>query len=213
MSEPDEHQTLSGSITRLIRMLPNSDHHSARRLFDFYRDRLVALARKRLGDADRRFRDEDDIVGEVLAQFLLDGGHGQLPLINNRTDVLRMLYQRINLRVKNHVRDANRLKRGGGKVANESALAAPEGQPSFGLDSLPGESRPPDAVLIDLEELQSLNERIIQCLPDDKLRNFADCWLQGLVPSEIAKQLKVSQSTVYRKMDVVLEALRREFSE
>ncbi|MEY4176797.1 MAG: hypothetical protein RLY70_371 [Planctomycetota bacterium] len=213
MSDTDEHNTLSGTITRLIRLLPSKDHHSARRLFDFYSARLAALARKRLGEADRRVRDEEDIVGEVLAKLLLDGSQGQLPAINNRTDLLRMLYHRVNQRVKNHVRDMNRKKRGSGHVANEADLATQDGKPTGGLDSFPDPGPSPDAALIDFESLQQLNERIVRCLPEDQLRQYATLWLQGITPAEIARRMGVSQSTVYRKMDLVLESLRLEFIE
>jgi len=213
MSGHDDHHTLSGTITRLIRLLPDNDHHSASQLFDFYFGRLAALARKRFGDSDRRLRDEDDIVGEVLAKFLLDGFQGQLPVIGNRNDLLRMLYHRVNQRVRNALRDANRLKRGGGKVATEESLGGGHGQPSAGLDSLPSGTRPPDAELIDFEELQSLNERIVRCLPDEKLRLCAERWLQGDSTAEIARHMNVSQSTVYRKMDIVLRSLRIEFQD
>jgi RNA polymerase sigma factor (sigma-70 family) len=213
MSGPDEHSTLSGSITRLIRRLPSNDHHSARRLFDFYFERLAALARKRLGEADRRMRDEEDIVGEVLAKFLLDGGQGQLPVIGNRTDLLRMLYNRVNQRVRNAVRDANRLKRGGGRVSTEGSLSVHSDKPLTGLDALPGEARSPDVELIDLEELQALNDRIMRCLPEDQLRPYAQHWLQGDSTAEIARALNVSRSTVYRKMDIVFGCLRIEFAE
>jgi DNA-directed RNA polymerase specialized sigma24 family protein len=211
MPDNEEHHTLSVSITRLIRLLPNNDYHSARLLFEFYRDRLLALARKRLGDADRKMRDEEDIVGEVLAQFLIAGRQGQLPIINSRSDLLRMLSDRVNKRTKNLIRDTNREKRGGGKVASESDLVTAEGRPSGGLDSLPGASRSPDADLIDLEQLRALHERIIACMPNDKLREYAMLWLEGLTPAEIATRKKVSHTTVYRKMDLVLGNLQREF--
>ena len=203
----------TGSITLMLRRLPERDPDVFDRLFRFYLDRLRDLASRRLRNANRRVRDEEDLAAEVLADFLMQGGDGLLPEVRSRDDVLRMLAKRIRQRAINHVRDGNAQKRGGGLVAGESVLGSPNDSGlGGGLANFPDDAPAPDAPLIAVEELESFHQRVQQTLKDPQLFRYFELWAEGSDWSQMAEEFQVSRATVFRKLEKIVGQLEREFS-
>lgn len=204
----------TGSITAMLKRLPERDPDVFDRLFRFYLDSLRDLASRRLRNANRRVRDEEDLAAEVLADFLMQGGDGLLPEMQSREDVLRMLAKRIRQRAINHVRDGKAQKRGGGLVAGESVLGSPDNSGfGGGLASFPDDAPAPDAPLIAVEELESVHKRVQQTLKDPQLIRYFELWAEGSGWNQMAEEFQVSRATVFRKLERIVGQLEREFSQ
>ena len=57
---------MSNSVSRWIPGLKLYDDEATQKLWDYFSDRLVALARRKLGNAPKRMADEEDIVLQLL---------------------------------------------------------------------------------------------------------------------------------------------------
>lgn len=197
-------------ITRWLWRMERGDQSTLSRLFQFYHHQLLRVAQTALGNHNRRVADEDDLVAEVLGEFFLDGLAGDLPLLKSREDALWMLWSRVQCRARNMVRDANRQCRGGGRVRGDSVFRDLSADGGRGFDQLPGTNPPVDECLILQEELAELHGRFLDCL-GPALAPTAQLWLQGQTPAQIAEEVGISISSVYRKLRRILEQFEQVF--
>jgi len=205
----DPRLEITGTITRLLRRLPEREDDVFEKLFHHYFGQLQLVARKRLRKTNRRVKDEEDLVAEVLAEFLMQGGRNELPTIHSREDVLRMLNKRIRLRAINHLRDARAAKRGGGQLIGESGLQDGTNQNSgSGLAGFPTDEPTPPEVLILAEQVDQLHTRIRRMIGDPGLILYFERWAEGQSCREMEQTFQVSQATVYRKLNRLFDRLR-----
>src|SRR5262249_47644987 len=88
-------------------------------------------------------------------------------------------------------------KRGGGKVQDEATLAGPDGGPRL-IEVLSREPTPDLATLV-AEEYRRLLDR----LPDARLRSVAQWKLEGYTNDEIAAKLGCVRRTVERMLQLI----------
>lgn len=201
----------SEPITRLLNAMHTGEDAVLARLFHFYAHHLRRIAESSLGQFERRVSDEDDLLAEVLGEFLMDGREGALPPFLSREDALNMLCVRVQQRARNIVRDAHCQKRGGGKVRGDSVFGGIGRKPdSRGFDRLPAPDVAVDRPLLLAEEVAGLHARFLACL-SPHLAPVARLWLQGLTPAEIQAELQISQTSVYRKLNRILERFEQVF--
>lgn len=205
---------ISGTITRLVRRLPDRNSDVSQALFEFLMTQLEGVARARLAKAKKRTQDEEDLLGEVIGEFLVAGEKGALPPIQSREDVLKMLSRRLRQRAANIHRYENAEIRGGGQERGDSALGwgtSESGQAGF--DHLPGDAPSPDSRLLRAEDLQEIYAAIEKALGDSALFHVYTLWGSGLTKEEISREIDRSPSSVYRKLELILQRLREAFPE
>lgn len=199
----------TGTITRLVRRLPERNADVTQALFEFLMARLERQARTRLANAKKRVRDEEDLLGEVIGEFLIAGEKGALPAIQSREDVLKMLSRRLQQRAANFHRHENQAIRGGGNVDGDSALGwGDDASGQVGFDKLPGDSPSPDDRLLRAEDLQEVYGEIQEAINDDNLFHIYKLWGSGLTKQEISHEIELSPSSVYRKLELILQRLQ-----
>ena len=109
------------SITLWIADLKVQDDDQAQQeIWKRYFQRLIGLARFKLGDAPRRAKDEEDVAVSALNCFFAGVGDGKFPELRDRTNLWPLLAKITARKAINQRRDALRQKRGGGQVRGES---------------------------------------------------------------------------------------------
>src|SRR6476661_973202 len=101
-------------VTVWLGRLQAGDPAAARPLWDRYFHRLVGLARARLRTAPQRAADEEDVALSAFDSFCRNAEAGRFPDLADRDSLWRLLAAFTARKAVHHVRDASRLKRGGG---------------------------------------------------------------------------------------------------
>lgn len=183
------------SITVCFEQLRSGDPAAAAELWHRFFERLVVYARSQMQDANRRVSDEEDIACGVMAALCDRAEKGQLPDIDNRTDLWHLLLSWTRHDIIDHVRKENRLKRGGGKVRGDSVFAADPAGWSTLLDNSPSPSL--------IAEMEEQLTRLLSRLPNPILRRIAADKMRGISNAELAQELDVSKRTIERKIDLI----------
>ena len=113
------------SITCWIEALKAGQPDAAQKLWETYYARLVALARRRLGDVPRRTFDEEDIALSAFHSVCARAADDAFPQLNDRHDLWALLITVTARKVAEQKRHLLRQKRGGGKARGESAFLRP----------------------------------------------------------------------------------------
>jgi RNA polymerase sigma factor (sigma-70 family) len=184
-------------VTRWLRRLEAGDEDAARHLWERYYRELVELARARLGTTPRRTSDEEDVALSVLKCLCEGAVHGQFTTLANRHELWQLLATITGRKVIAHQRYLNKQKRGGGRVRGDSVLHADNGDGSnAGFDQLRGDDLTPEELTITTEEYR----RLMTLLDDDRLRQIAQCKLEGYTNAEIGKRLGLTCRSIERKL-------------
>lgn len=189
------------SVSQWIAGLKDGDSLAVQNLWDRYFERLVRLAKKRLGNSPKRVADEDDIAQNVFHSLCRGAKAGRFTDINGRDDLWWLLLGITRQKVADHVRKETAQKRGPSQVQNESGLNANKSQ-GFFLDQLLGDEPSPEFLAILNEE----NERLLNLLRDDQLRRIAIWRIEGYTVEEIAVNLGISTRAIERKLRLIRTA-------
>jgi RNA polymerase sigma factor (sigma-70 family) len=198
---------VEGSITANLRQLKGGDLDAAQFLWERYYHRLVALARKKLGDSSRRTMDEDDVVQIAFSSFCLRAKVGCFSELKDRDSLWALLAFITARKAANQRVHEHRVKRGGGRTSNSSSWEQAEGDGEL-MQVVGREPSPDDAALFvtQLEQfMHSLQE------PTDRIILL---WkLEERTNQEIARHLDCSLSAVERRLRFIRKRLRNEISE
>ena len=184
------------SVTQWITDLEAGDEVAAQQLWERYFDRLVKLARRKLGDTPLRAFDEEDVVLSALDSFCRAHAGGRYPRLRDRNDLWRLLITITERKARDHVKHARRQKRGGGRVRGESAFLSPSDSAGRGIDAVAGVEPTPEFAAFMVEEFQAL----VNQLDEPSLRRVALLKLEGYTNVEIAAKLERTQRSVERKL-------------
>jgi DNA-directed RNA polymerase specialized sigma24 family protein len=192
--------TSAGSVTQWIGLLQAGDLAAAQKLWECYFERLVRLARKRLGGERRRAADEEDVALSAFDSFCRAAGQGRFPQLHDRHNLWTLLVLITARKSADLIRHEGRKKRGGGAVRGESALLPPgnASSPPAGLEQVVGHEPTPEFAAQMAEACQRLLDRL-----GAELRSVALWKLEGYTNAEIAKQLGCVEGTVERKLRVI----------
>ncbi len=188
-----------GSITHLIQKLEIRDDAAAHAIWDLYFQRLVALARVRMGCAGRRVKNEEDVALSVLDTFCrgLEGGH--FPNLRGRDSFWNLLVVLTVRKAQRVVRDEHRQKRlpnqSGVKVLAQADMPAGEEERDLLANVVGREFDPAFAAQLDEE-----CNRLLDMLGDDTLRLIARWKMERDTNAEIARKLDCVERTVERKV-------------
>jgi RNA polymerase sigma-70 factor (ECF subfamily) len=185
--------TASDSFRDLMAKLTAGDDTAATAIFHRYAQRLIALARSRLGEPARHKEDPEDVVQSVFRSFFLRHREGQfyladwdslwsmLTLITVRKCVNRIEYFRAECR----------------DVARETGAAQQPAAAALTDEPLPEEA----AALTDTVE------QLIRALAVED-REVLTLQLQGYTIPEISREVKRSERTVSRVLDRIRRRCR-----
>jgi DNA-directed RNA polymerase specialized sigma24 family protein len=189
-----------GSISHWINALKDGDEVAARKLWQGYFQRLVALARAKLQGVQRRAEDEEDAALSAFDSFCRGAEQGRFPDVNNREDLWRLLVLITARKAYDIAEREGRLKRGGGQVRGDSALSDPAASdPRQGWEEIAGRDPTPEFAAQAVEEYR----RLLGQLGDDELRSIAVWKLEGLTNQEIAVHLGCAIPTVERRLRLI----------
>jgi DNA-directed RNA polymerase specialized sigma24 family protein len=184
-------------VTVWLSLLQAGDEAAVRPLWDKYFHRLVALAHTRLRNAPRRAADEQDVALSAFASFCRNAEAGRFPDLSDRDSLWRMLAKFTVRKACHHLRDAGRLKQGGGVVMEDASGV---------IEEVIG--REPDPALA--AEVAEECERLLAALSTPELRRVAVLRMEGCTVAEVAAKLGCAPPTVKRKLDVIRGFWKRE---
>lgn len=189
-----------GSITLWVQQLRAGQSAAAKPLWDRYYERLVRLARQKLGGLSRRMADEEDVVVTAFENFFRGVEQGRFPRLDDRDDLWQVLVMLTARKVANQYQQDMRKKRGGGRLRGESVFLS-SGEYQCGIDQIVGSEPSPEFAGQVSEEYRMLLDR----LQDDILRRIAVAKMEGYTNDEIARQLGVQTRTIERKLKLIRE--------
>jgi DNA-directed RNA polymerase specialized sigma24 family protein len=182
------------SPTRIVDQLRGGEEAAAQKLWQIYFEKLVRLAGARMRASNRRAGDEEDVALSAFHSFCRGIEKGRFPQIASRDDLWRLLVG-ITLNKASHaVRDAQRLKRGGGWSQVEAA-----GSDMAPLSQLVSQEPTPEFAAQIAEQV----ERLLGRLQDQTLVRVAVWKMEGYSNEEIAGKLNVAERTVERKLKLI----------
>jgi DNA-directed RNA polymerase specialized sigma24 family protein len=184
-------------VTCWLRQLEAGDEDAARLLWQRYYRELVELARARFGTTPRRVSDEEDVALSVLRCLYEGAARGQFAELVNRGELWQLLAAITGRKVIDQQRHLNQQKRGGGRVRGDSVMHGnDDDRSSVGFDQFGGDAATPEVLAIAAEEFQ----RLMLLLDDDRLRQIAQCKLEGYTNEEIGQRLGLACRSIERKL-------------
>ena len=196
-----------GSVTHWLGALKGGDAAAAQRLWERYFDRLVRLARAKLGAMPRGAADEEDVALSAFHSFCQGAARGRFPRLDDRDNLWRLLVTITARKALDQVRRQARQKRGGGRVLVGSAQAGGEDDTDgAGLDQVVGQEPTPQFAAMVADECR----RLLAALDDETLRQIALLRMEGYSDEEIAARVDCSLRTVSRKLALIRKAWLRE---
>jgi RNA polymerase sigma factor (sigma-70 family) len=189
-----------GSVTQWIAELALDEADKAQEeLWKRYFRRLVSLARLKLGDSPRGAADEEDVAISALNSFFGGAADGRFPQLKDRDSLWPLLAKITSHKAIDQRRRQTAKKQGGGRVRGNSAIFPKDASGAQWTDALLEDELRPDFLAAVNEQCQRLMDR----LPDDRMREIARLRLEGYTNAEIASRLGVVQRTIERKVDMI----------
>ena len=196
-----------GSVSRWLGPLKQGDHAAAQPLWERYFQRLVRLARGKLVGHRGLDAYEEDVALSAFESFFQAVAAGRFPKLNDRDDLWRSLFEITARKAINLRQHHGRLKRGGGRVLDEAALADPDDlDGGGGLDAMLGDEPTPALAAAVAENCQVMLAVLDREDPSQTLRRVALAKLEGYTNAEIAAQIGYSPRTVANHLSWVRSA-------
>lgn len=166
-------------------------------------ERLLRIAKRKLGDLPNRTDDEEDLALSAFHSLCRGAEAGRFEKLVDQNDLWQILLvitsRKAANRMKYHLAD----KRGSGKVRGDSAFGQSSGSLAEGIDAAKSEDVFADGLSIECDELLSR-------LEDDLLRTIALLRLEGHTNREIARRIGRAESTVDLKLKLIRERWKRD---
>jgi RNA polymerase sigma factor (sigma-70 family) len=190
-----------GSVTRWIGDLKSGDQDAAKQLWHRYFENLVRMAQRRLDRGPRRGACEDgeDAALSAFHSLCRGAAGGRFGGLNDRDDLWRLLVVITARKALDQIQRQRRVKRGGGRVVDEAALAGEEGGEGLGLDAVVGREPTPEFASLIADEIRDR----LDALGNDTLRQVALLRMEGHSNEEIAERLGCVARSVERKLALV----------
>ena len=178
------------SISRYVAMLKRGESEAAERLWGTYVQRLVELARARIGAAPRRAADEEDVALSAFDSFCRRAERGQFSRLSDRDDLWQILVVITERKAIDLMRREGRKSRGEGRIRSFSDEAGRT------VDALVDPGPTPEFAAQAADEFR----RLLGLLRDDSLRNVALWKMEGYTNKQIADRIGCIEQTVERKL-------------
>ena len=190
---------MNHSESNWIELLKLKDADAARELWTRYFDRLMGIARRKLGGAARRVADEEDVVLSAFHSFCRGAASDRFQKLDDRNDLWQILAMLISRKAARQIQKELAAKRGGGGVRGGSAFIHGDESWSSGFQNAVTGGPSPEFAAIADEEF----ERLLNLLPDDSLRTITLAKLEGFTNAEIADQISRNERSVERKLQMI----------
>ena len=152
-------------------------------IWQAYFEKLVRLARRRLGGMPKRAVDEEDVALSAINSLFRGVEAGRFPKLEDRDDLWKILVTITARKAMKQQRRHFAEKRGGGRVSGESIFANADSP--RGLDAVLGKEPTPE--LAD-GVCETCTEMIAQ-LEDETLESIVLWKLEGYTNEEISERL------------------------
>jgi DNA-directed RNA polymerase specialized sigma24 family protein len=197
---------MDDDVTRWLSGLAAGNETAVDHIWQAYYERLVRLARQKLGPGGPRSADEEDVALSAFHSFCQGAAAGRFPQLGDRHDLWKLLVTITARKAGAHLKRHYRLKRGGGNVRGESVFVpADSDQAQAGIDQVMGREPTPELAAMVAEQC----EYLLGCLEDETLRRIALLKLEGYSNEEIASQLDCAPRTVERKLARIRDLWKR----
>jgi DNA-directed RNA polymerase specialized sigma24 family protein len=187
----------TGSVSQWLDQLQAGNQGVAEQLWRRFFGQMVRLARARLQGRARAAADEEDVALSAFDSFCRGAEQGRFPELNDRHGLWRLLFTLTERKAIALLRREHRLKRGGGQVVGEAALARPDA--GGGLEQVAGREPSPEWAALMAEEVACR----LEALPDQELRGIALARMEGETVPQIAARLGCAPRTVERKVRMI----------
>jgi RNA polymerase sigma factor (sigma-70 family) len=190
-------------VSQWLTRLQQGDQRAAEVIWSEYFEKIVRLARRRLGELPRRVVDEEDVALSAMNSLFRGAEAGRFPRLEDRDDLWKLL---VTITARKAIKQQRRHfadKRGGGLVQGESVLnRRGDGAERWGgIDQVLGREPTPELA----EMISETCRTMLSGLDDETLEQIAQLKLEGYTNPEIAAQLKCSKRTVERKLERIKE--------
>lgn len=189
------------SVTEWLDRLKQGDSLAAQRLWERYFERLLRIARRKLGERHRRVADEEDVVLQVFDSAIRAIQDNCFAKLNDRDDLWQVLVMLTERKAIDERRRSQAAIRGGGAVRGDSALGElrTSNLHQAGWDQFADNHPTPEFAALMAESLG----RLLKALEDDEMRKIALDRLSGFSNSEIAQRTGTSLRTVERRVGII----------
>lgn len=186
------------SVTTWVQQLREGDKDlPVHKLWERYFERLVHLARAKLGNRPRPVAGAEDVALSAFDSFCRGAMTGKFPDLNDRDNLWRVLVV-ITARKAYQVRLRNsRKKRGGNTVLNEADLIT-DGN-AIALELFIATEPTPEFAAQAAEQY----DHLLALLPSDELRSIAQWKMEGFTNEEIAVRLGCVVRSVERRLRTI----------
>jgi RNA polymerase sigma factor (sigma-70 family) len=186
-------ESLMDSVTMWISRLKDSHREqAAERLWNRYLERLLQVARHKLGPGPKTTADEEDVAVTAFAEMLSGVRDDRFSQLNDRNDLWQVLIMLTERKAISQRRAEWAQKRGGSEPKQELPIDLEGPEPSPELAA----------------ELAEQFQQRLEELPDELERAVAIKRMQGFSNAEIAEALDVGVRTVERKLSLIRRTWR-----
>ena len=199
----------TGSVTDWIVQLKAGEPRASQALWNRYIERLVRVARNRLGRTPRRAADEEDVVLSAFHGFFRGVEESRFQQLDDRDDLWQVLLMLTDRMAVDHQRRELAAKRGGGDaLRGESAFANRQAAESHqpGLSQVVDGGPSPEFAVQFTEQL----EQLLASLADDTQRRIALAKMQGHTNEELARDLDLNVRSIERKLNLIRRTWQQE---
>ena len=185
------------SVSAWLDRLKDGDSLIQHKIWERYREQLVAYARRKLAAGKRRVADEEDVAVSAFESLCRGAERGAFAKLEDRDDLWQLLMMLSARKARRQIQSERRAKRGSGKVRGESVMDGIE--LSRGIEQFAEESVPPDFATLLEDQLAQL----MQVTGDDALRTIAMLKMEGYSNKEIAEQTGRALRSIERKLKLI----------
>jgi RNA polymerase sigma factor (sigma-70 family) len=185
-----------GSVTRWIDELKAGQPDAAAALWQRYYERLIQVARRRLGPVPRQaVEDAEDAALSAIHGLFAGAAQGRFDRLTDRVDLWQLLVAITVKKALSQRQRHGRLKRGGHHVIRGDSVDDDD-QDNALAQACSKEPEPESAAIIQ-DQFQSL----LDSLSDPALQQIALWRMDGLSNGEIAQKMGCVVRTVERKIE------------
>jgi DNA-directed RNA polymerase specialized sigma24 family protein len=181
-----------GSVTRCIAELKAGEQSAAERLWQGYFQRLVGLARAKLGPRARPLADEEDVALSAFKSLCLGAARGRFPQLRDRDNLWPLLVVLTARKAQDLIKHEQRVKRGG--HAHGDGRLPGDGD----LEAVLSREPTPEFSAMMAENCARLLDRL-----EPAQRQIALLRLDGYTSAEIAARLGCALRTVERRLELI----------
>ena len=188
------------SVTVWIQQMKAGQDGAAQQIWDRFFDKLVRVADRKMGSAERRVADQEDVAVSVFESLCIGARQGRFDGLHDRNDLWKLMVAIAGMKSVDQIRRQTSQKRGSGQVRGDS-IAVGAGEIPAGFEQFISQDPTPE-FLAELDEQQS---QLFGLLPDETQRQIATLRMEGYSNQEIADKLDISIRTVERKLGLIRE--------